>query len=320
MALHLVKKNHTVTLVPRALSEALDIATSRENKVYLPGFTLPQDLQIASELKPALMEAEVIIIACPSKFLRAVCGEIRAELSGAHEIKAILTLCKGLEDETNLLPVQVMQEELPGYVHGVLSGPTFASQVAGGQVSAIVLATDGSEAINALLQEEISNDFLRVYASSDTIGVELGGCLKNVYAVATGICDGLGLRDNSRAALLTRALNEMVKVGLALGGQKETFFGLSGLGDLVLTCNGKESRNRTFGEAFAQGVSIEELLVERKMTVEGYRAAKCFHEICEQEGIDAPILEQIYQILYEGQAVTDAIAALMGRSLKREGV
>ncbi len=318
LALHLVKQQHTVTLIPRDIEEAMEMGTSRENKQYFPGRKLPMELQIGLELRPALMEADVCILACPSRYLRSVCREIAGQLDLATQLKVFITLCKGLEESSNALPLQVMEEELPGYEHAVLSGPTFASQVAEGQPSAIVLA--GKEVTPALsaLQQAISGDALRVYTSDDGIGVELGGCLKNVYAIAAGICDGLGLRDNSKAALLTRALHEMVRVGTALGGKVETFYGLTGFGDLVLTCNGEESRNRTFGQLFAEGVSVEELLEERKMTVEGYRTALCFYDICVEKKIDAPILKQIHEILYKGQSASEAIQALMSRELKTE--
>lgn len=318
MALHLQRRGHTATLVPRTLDEALEMATTRENQAFFPGHRLPLDLQIATELAPALMEAELAIIACPSKFLRSVCRETRAQLHLAKQLRGFVTLCKGLEVGSNKLPTQILEEELPGYAHAVLSGPTFASQVAEGQPSAIVLATTAPEVTARAMQEALSGDQLRIYTSDDPIGVQLGGCLKNVFAIASGMCDGLRLRDNSRAALLTRALHELVRVGEALGGRRETFYGLSGLGDLVLTCNGKESRNRTFGELFAQGVSIEELIGERQMTVEGYRTSACFHTICQEKGIEAPILEQIYRILYEGQDLPSALEALMGRDLKAE--
>lgn len=318
MALHLLRLGHTVTLVPRTLEEALEMATTRENRLFFPGHRLPPDLQIATEMAPALMEAELAIVACPSKFLRSVCREIRDELGQARHLRWFVTLCKGLEVGTNCLPTQVLEEELPEYTHGVLSGPTFASQVGEGQPSAIVLGTDAPPDEARILQNVLSGDQLRIYTSADPLGVQLGGCLKNVYAIASGMCDGLKLRDNSRAALLTRALHELVRVGEALGGQRETFYGLSGLGDLVLTCNGAESRNRTFGELFAQGVGIHELINVRGMTVEGYRTSACFHEICQERGIVAPILEQIYRILYEGQNLPSALASLMGRDLKAE--
>lgn len=320
MAIHLTKQGHTVTLVPRTLEAAMEMGSERENKAYFPGFPLPPDLQIGTEIRPSLMEAEVCIIASPSKFLRSVCREIRAELDLARELRLIVTLCKGMEEGTNELPNEVVEAELPEFRHGVLSGPTFASQVAEGQPSAIVLATNAEESLTQSFQAALSSESLRVYSSSDMVGVELGGCLKNVYAIAAGMCDGLGLKDNSKAALLTRALHELVKVGTALGGKRETFYGLTGFGDLMLTCNGKESRNRSFGEFFAQGISVEELLERRKMTVEGYRTSHCFHHICADKGIDAPILEQIYRILFEGQTAREALQALMSRQLKSEHI
>jgi len=318
LAIHLSRGGHSVTLLPHTLEEAMDIGACRENKRFFPGHPLPPDLQIGYEFKPALMEADVCILACPSKFLRSVCRNIRPHLDSAHSLKLFVTICKGLEEGTNELPNQILEEELPGYAHGVLSGPTFASQVAEGQPSALVLATNADESTMEALQEAISGENLRVYTSNDMIGVELGGCLKNVYAIASGMCDGLDLRDNSKAALLTRSLHEMVRVGVSLGGKVETFYGLTGFGDLVLTCNGKESRNRTFGELFARGESIESLIEVRQMTVEGYLTSDCFHRLCREKGIEAPILEQIYRILFEGQTADKAIRALMDRDLKAE--
>lgn len=318
LAIHLSRRGHSVTLVPHTLEEAMDMGTARENRQFFPGHPFPADLQIGFEIKPALMEAEVCILACPSKFLRSVCRTVRGQLEGANSLKLFVTICKGLEEGTNDIPSTILQQELPGYAHGVLSGPTFASQVAEGQPSAIVLATDAAEDTMLKLQEAISGENLRVYTSDDMVGVELGGCLKNVYAIAAGMCDGLGLRDNSKAALLTRALHELVRVGVRLGGRQETFYGLTGFGDLVLTCNGQESRNRTFGELFAKGTPVKTLIEERQMTVEGYRTSHCFHHICQEKGIEAPILEQIYRILFEGQTADKAIRALMGRELKSE--
>ena len=318
LAIHLCRQGHSVTLIPHTLEEAMDMGVHRENRRFFGGHMFPHDLQIGFEKKPALMEADVCILACPSKFLRSLCRDVRQQMKAATSLRMFISICKGLEEGTNKLPSQILEEELPEYAHGVLSGPTFASQVADGQPSAIVLATDADEETTIVMQSAISSDALRVYTSGDMIGVELGGCLKNVYAIASGMCDGLELRDNSKAALLTRALHEMVRVGTALGGETATFYGLTGFGDLVLTCNGKESRNRTFGELFAKGVSIKELIEERQMTVEGYRTSHCFHHICLEKKIEAPILEQIYRILFEGQTVDQAINALMGRQLKRE--
>lgn len=272
------------------------------------------------EYKPALMEADVLIIACPAKFLRSVCGELKEALhpDNARRLKLAVVLCKGLEPQTNRLPLNALDDELPDIPCGLLSGPTFASQVALGQPTAMVFASKSKDPFVADFQEAISGSNLRIYTADDVDGVGLGGCLKNVYAVAAGICDGLGFKDNAKAALLTRSLSEMVRIGQQLGGKMETFFGLSGFGDLILTCNGEESRNRTFGELYAKGESIKSLIEEKGMTVEGYWTAKSFFEICQEKGIDAPILEQIYRILYEEQEVHVALKALMGRDLKHE--
>jgi glycerol-3-phosphate dehydrogenase (NAD(P)+) len=272
------------------------------------------------EYGPALMEADVLIIACPAKFLRSVCKELKDALSphNARRLKLVVALCKGLDPETKELPLNAVHEELPHLACGLLSGPTFASQVALGQPTALVFASRSTDPFVANFQEAVSGSNVRVYTSEDPDGVGLGGCLKNVYAVAAGICDGLGFKDNTKAALLTRSLSEMVRIGQALGGKMETFFGLSGFGDLILTCNGQESRNRTFGELFAKGTSIQTLIEERGMTVEGYWTAKSFFEICRDKQIDAPILEQTYKILYENQPMHEALLKLMTRDLKTE--
>lgn len=317
VALQLDRLGHVVTLVPLTMEEALEVSTSRENKRYLPGVRLPNSLQIGMELKPALMEADTLVLGPPSQFLRSVCRQIRENLSAAWRLSSVVLLTKGLEEETNSLAYDVLKEELPELDGAILSGPTFASQVAQGKPSALVLAGRMSDERLASLQEAISGPSFRVYTSTDVSGVCLGGSMKNVYAIAAGACDGLDLGDNARAALLTRSLAEMVRVGQALGGSLETFFGLSGFGDLVLTCNGEESRNRTFGEQLARGASVNEL-ISMGRTVEGYRTCACFHRICEERGISAPILQQIYKVLYEGQNPADTIEALMTRSLKSE--
>ena len=320
LALQLDRSGHRVTLIARDLDEALQMTTEREHKRRLPGIRFPAGFQISTELKPSLMEADVVILACPSRYLRATCEQLKQEAGLALNLRWVLALCKGLEVDTNRLPLEVMAEVLPEYFVGVLSGPTFASEVAQGQPSAIVLAGNAPSVELQKLQGAMSDRSLRIYTSDDPVGVQLGGCLKNVYAIAAGMAKGLGLGHNSTAALVTRALRELVRVGSALGGKPETFFGLSGLGDLMLTCHGEESRNRCFGKLLAQGASVEELLHERGMTVEGYRSAACFQAICKDKGLSAPILEQVYRILFEGQNLPAALAALMERELKEESV
>ena len=318
MAIHLVRMNHTVTLVPRRMDHALELSTNRENKPYLPDFKLADSMQIGCELKPVLMETEVVLMAYPSKYLRWICGRVSEHLKDARQIKIFISLCKGLEEGTNLKPSEVLAETLPGYLYGALSGPTYAREVAEGKPTAIVFAATGKNDFTIKVQKAMSNRHLRVYRSDDLTGVELGGSLKNVYAIASGVLDGLGLGDNARAALLSRSLNEMVRLGSSLGGKVETFYGLSGFGDLVVTCNGAWSRNRTFGELIAKGQSPESLIESGKMTVEGYQTTDCFHKIYQKQKLTAPILDEVHAVLFSGKKPHVAMESLMSRELKEE--
>ena len=317
-AIHLSRLGHTVTLVPRRLEQALAIASMRENADYLPGIKLPPSIQIGYELTPVLMEAEVVLLACPSQALRETCERLRANLGLVTQLKLIVSLAKGLEAGTHLRPSEVIAAVLPNYAAGSLTGPTNAAEVARGRPSAMVLAVTRTDAFLADVQAALSGPTLRVYTSHDVAGAEFGGCLKNVYAIAAGCCDGLKLGDNAKAALLTRALSEMVRVGVALGAKADTFYGLSGFGDLVVTCNGAWSRNRTFGQHLGEGAKAADLLAVSKSVVEGYRTTESFAGLCKERGIDAPILAETYRILYEGRPPAEALAALMTRELKRE--
>lgn len=318
MALHLDRCGHSVTLVPRRMEHALEIASSRENRDYLPGYKLPQRIQIGCEAAPVLMEAEVVFLACPSKALRELCDSIKPHLAAAWQLKLCLTLCKGLELETFKTPAEIVGEAMPGVACGVLSGPTFAGEVADGKPTAVVLAVGKDCPSPERYQEAFSNTSLRAYLSEDVRGTELGGTLKNIYAIGSGLCDGLKLGDNAKAALLTRSLNEMVRLGVQLGGQQATFFGLSGFGDLVATCSGTWSRNRTFGERVGAGEAPQAIVDSQKSVIEGYRATKCLQLICEQKKVDAPILSVIHSILYEGLEPLTAMQQLMTRELKVE--
>lgn len=323
-ALHLSRLGHIVTLAPRRFEQALALASTRENSDYLPGHVLPQSVQIAHELAPVLMEAELVLLACPSQALRETCERVRAARGLATRLRLVVSLAKGLELGTYLRPAEVMAATLPGLAVGSLTGPTNAAEVAAGKPCAMVLAAGaaaGPERDAAFLTEvqaALSGPSLRVYLSDDIAGAEFGGCLKNVYAIAAGCCDGLRLGDNAKAALLTRALAEMVRVGVALGARSETFYGLSGFGDLAATCTGVWSRNRTFGQRLGEGRSAAELISASKSVVEGYRTTQSFLELVRARGIDAPILAEIHRILYAGKAPAEALAALMGRELRRE--
>ena len=318
MALHLDRCSHSVTLVPRRMEHALEIASSRENRDYLAGYKLPHSIQIGCEVGPVLMEAEVIFLACPSKALRALCQSIQPHLASAWQLKLCLIMCKGLELESLKTPAEIVAEELPALACGVLSGPTFAGEVAAGKPTAVVLAIGRDCPRAEHYQTAFSNTGLRAYLSNDVCGTELGGTLKNIYAIGSGLCDGLELGDNAKAALLTRSLNEMVRLGALLGGQKETFFGLSGFGDLVATCSGAWSRNRTFGQRIGQGETPQQIIDSQKSVVEGYRAVKCLHQLCATKKLEAPILSLIHAILYQALEPKTAMQQLMTRDLKAE--
>lgn len=315
-ALHLSRLGPTVTLVPRRAEQAAALAESRENRDYLPGIALPFEVRIAADLGAALAEADVIMIACPAQSLRETCGRIRA--AWPARARFVVSLSKGLELGTHLRPSQIIAEILPDALVGALTGPTNALEVARGQPAAMVLATARAHACVQEVQAAISGPTLRVYTSDDLAGVEFGGCLKNIYAIAAGCCDGLKLGDNTKAALLTRALAEMVRVGVALGAKTESFYGLSGFGDLVATCHGGWSRNREFGQRLGEGRRAADLIAHRKTVVEGYQTTASFAELCAQKNIDAPILREVRAILFEDKPPAAALTALMTRGLKRE--
>jgi glycerol-3-phosphate dehydrogenase (NAD(P)+) len=318
-ALHLSRLGHTVTLVPRRFEAALALASTRVNADYLPGVALPSSLQIAHELAPVLMEAELVLLACPSQALRETCERVQAARTEATRLRLVISLVKGLELGTHLRPTQVMAAVLPGLAVGCLTGPTNAAEVAARKPSAMVLAADGcEEAFLTEVQTALSGPSLRIYRGDDVAGVEYGGCLKNIYAIAAGCGDGLRLGDNAKAALLTRALAEMVRVGAALGARAETFYGLGGFGDLVATCTGAWSRNRSFGQELGAGRSAQALLAASKAVVEGYRTTASFYELVRERGIEAPILTEMHRMLYEGKPAAEALASLMGRELRRE--
>ena len=317
-AVHLARNGRAVTLVPRRAEQAEALAASRENADYLPGIALPPNLGIAADLAGALADADVVLLACPSQALRETCGRIRAALPSAARVSFVVSLAKGLELGTHLRPSQVMAEALPGRLVGSITGPTNAAEVARGLPAAMVLAAMREDPCVARVQAALSGTTLRVYTSTDLAGVEIGGCLKNVYAIAAGCSDGLKLGDNAKAALVTRALTEMVRVGSALGARVETFYGLSGFGDLVATCHGGWSRNREFGQRLGEGANAADLIAHRKTVVEGYKTAEAFADLCVQRGIDAPILREVHAILFEGKSPKAALTDLMTRGLKSE--
>ena len=318
IALHLTRLGRSVTLVPRRFEQALALASARENADYLPGHRLPPDLQIGHELAPVLLEADVVLLASPLAGLRDWGRRLQLARASATQLRLIVSLAKGLEPGTHLRPSEIIRETVPGLEVGTLTGPSNAAEVAAGRPTALVLATGRHDAFAEVVQAALSGPTLRVYTGDDLLGAELGGALKNVYAIAAGIADGLGLGDNARAALLTRAMAELVRLGAALGARPETFYGLSGLGDLAATCYGGWSRNHGFGVEIGRGVPPAQLLAGRRSVVEGHRTTESLWGLCRERGLDAPLLEQMHAILFAGCPPSGALAALMGRELKRE--
>lgn len=318
LALHLSKIGHVVTLVPRRMEQAMQLSTDRENSAYLPGFSFPEGLQVGFEVGPALMNADIVILACPSKGLRELAKAIKANLHFAqNKILGIISLCKGLERDSLLSPSVLLKSLFPDIEIGILSGPNFAHEIASKLPAASVLAMENLE-IAKTIQVAFSDLVFRVYTSTDIVGVELGGCLKNIYAIGAGICDGLRLGFNAKAGYMTRALHELVRLGVCLGGRIDTFYGLSGFGDLIATCSSPMSRNRSFGQALAEGKTIAELFKDRITVVEGYTATECFFALASKHGVQAPILEETNKVLYEGKSPKETILSLMSRELKIE--
>ena len=319
IAIHLARNGYSTTLIPRRYEHALELSTVRTNEDYLPGINFPEDLQVGCNLKPALMECDYIFFACPSHALRQTCRAGALWNQSSWQLKGSIALCKGLEPGSNLFAHEVMHEEMGEPVAtGYLTGPSHAHDIAIGKPGAMSLALNLQNEELDKLRDVISSSSMRIYSTNDLVGVALGSCIKNVYAIATGISDGLGYGDNARAALLTRSMNEMISLGCKLGGRQETFFGLSGFGDLVATCMGEWSRNRKFGLKVASGESPQDANASQITVVEGFSAAKCFQEKCQDLKIEMPILNEIFQILHQGKQPEQALEDLMDRKLKQE--
>ena len=319
IAIHLARNGQSTTLVPRRYEQALQFASKRENQLYLPGHPFPPDLQIAAETKPALLEAEVILLACPIAGLPEATQKLIDALPSAQQAHTTLTLCKGWEPQENLSPADYIRQKLPDAHHtGVLSGPNNAQEVAAGKPAAILLAHNDDNPHFSQIQKTLSSPTFRVYTSTDVQGVSLAAALKNVYSIGAGICAGLDLGDNAVAALLTRSLHEMQKLLTTLGGNPKTLYGLSGFGDLVATSTGEWSRNRTLGYNIGQGQSVQELLQGQKTVTEGYKTTDTFHKLCIEKQIEAPILNELHAILHAGKPPARALHDLMTRNLTTE--
>ena len=313
LALLLTDNGHDVTLWSHSARRSALLEQARENP-RLPGVPLPEALHLSAALD-SLRESGAVVMATPSFAVRET-ARMAAPL--LREDAVVVSAAKGVERDTALCMTQVIEEELGGKGRvAALSGPSHAEEV-GRRAPTGCVAASRDMAAAELVQDVFMSPRFRVYTNSDVLGVELGAALKNVLALCCGVSDGMGLGDNTKALLMTRGMTEMARLGVALGGRKETFAGLSGMGDLIVTCTSMHSRNRRCGILVGQGKSVEGAMKEVGATVEGYYAALSAHQLAEKAGVEMPICECAYRVLYEGQSVREVVGALMSRNKKRE--
>jgi len=313
----LADKGFDITLWVREEDIYETILRTRENAVFLPGIKLAHNITPTNSVEEAVKGRAVVVCVVPSHGVREVLKNA-AEFISKDTI--IVSASKGLEQETLLTVSQVLKETLPKAAHknlAVLSGPSFAREVSQ-KLPTAVCAASNKIAVAEKVQRVFNTSYFRVYTNKDMVGVELGGALKNVIAIAAGISDGLKLGMNARAALITRGLAEISRLGIAMGAEPATFAGLSGLGDLVLTCTGELSRNRSVGFMIGQGRKLSEILAEMKMVAEGVKTAKAAYELSRKHDVDMPITEEVYNVLYKDKPARDAVMHLMTRRLKEE--
>ncbi|MDF1577607.1 MAG: NAD(P)-dependent glycerol-3-phosphate dehydrogenase [Desulfobulbales bacterium] len=297
-----------------------EIAANRENLTYLPGFKLGDNLSVTGDLAEAAAGHPVVLMVVPSHGFREVFRQLLPHLS---DNTYLISAVKGIENDTLMTMDQVVSDELgklsvPPRLHmAVLAGPSFAKEVAAGVPTAVAVAAANLDEAR-YCQELFNTDLFRVYTSTDLIGIELAGALKNPIAIGAGICDGLGYGTNTRAALITRGLAEITRLGVKMGAQPLTFSGLAGMGDLVLTCTGDLSRNRQVGLQLGRGRKIDEIVAEMEMVAEGVRTTKSAWNLAQREGVEMPILEQVYRVIYEDMDCDEAVRILLTRSLKEE--
>jgi glycerol-3-phosphate dehydrogenase (NAD(P)+) len=294
-----------------------EILNTRENRMFLPGIRLSSNIHPTNDIAKVVSDKKIVVLVVPSHVLRSVAGAMASYL-GKQTIVVIAT--KGIENETFNTMTEVLKDLLSPSYHdslAVLSGPSFAKEVVKHMPTAVTIASSNSRVAQEI-QRTFATDFFRVYTSNDVIGVELGGALKNVMAIAAGVSDGLGLGHNTRAALITRGLTEIRRLGVRLGANPRTFTGLAGMGDLVLTCTGDLSRNRMVGLKLGQGMRLKDILGGMQMVAEGIKTTKSVYNLSQKLGVEMPIVEQTYYMLYDDLDPKVALKTLMSRSLRDE--
>ncbi len=306
--------NAAVTLWTRRAELAEEVNERHASSSYAGHHRLPSGLRATTSMEQCLAGADVVVIGVPSHAVRSAVAQAASHLPPGVPI---LSLAKGLEQRTLLRMTEVIRELVPAHPVGLLTGPNFAGEILAGFPAAAVIALE-DQVVCASLQQLFSTDAFRVYTNDDVIGCEVAGALKNVVAIAAGMSDGLGFGDNTRAALVTRGLAELTRLGVALGGRSLTFSGLAGLGDLVATCTSRQSRNRQMGEQLGRGRTLEEIMAGTTTVTEGVRTARVVVELAARHGVDVPIAEQVSAVIDHGKPARDVIPALMGRESRRE--
>lgn len=305
---------HDVTVWSVDAKEIEMLDTKREHLTKLPGVKLPDSVRFTTDEKEVCKDAELLVMVVPSPFVRSTAKRIAPYI---HETQTIVNVSKGIEEETLMTLTEVIQDEIPDCNVGVLSGPSHAEEV-GKRMPTTVVAGAKDKETALLIQDAFMSDYFRVYVSPDVIGIELGGSLKNVIALAAGVGDGLGCGDNAKAAIITRGIAEIIRLGTAMGGKLETFSGLSGIGDLIVTCESKHSRNRKAGFLMGQGKTYKEAMDEVQMVVEGVYSAKAAYKLSKKYGIEMPIVSVVNKLLFENLNATEGMKMLLTRNRTSE--
>jgi glycerol-3-phosphate dehydrogenase (NAD(P)+) len=314
LAIMLAQKGLQVSVWDRKHQVVEDINVRRENPKYMSGIAIPAGVNAFDSIEEAIMGSRFVVLAVPSHAIRDICKNIKGIIKDGQ---IIISIAKGIELETKKRLSQVIKDELPGNPVVVLSGPSHAEEVAMNLPTTVVVTSEEMKYADEVQDLFMTAEF-RVYTNDDIVGVEIGGAVKNIIALAAGISDGIGYGDNTKAALMTRGMHEITRIGTKLGGSNRTFYGLTGMGDLIVTCTSKHSRNRSAGILIGQGATSEEAAEKVGMVVEGIKACKAFYELKEELDVQMPITDALYKVLFKGKNPKDAVVKLMTRDKKSE--
>ncbi len=310
----LANKGYKVSIYDRDKSVVDDINHNRKNDKYIKELKIPENVTAYNDLDEALKDAKYVVLAVPSHVIRTASKSLKGKID---KDVVVVSIAKGIEEGSNLRLSEVIEEELPHNKVVILSGPSHAEEVAFDIPTTVVVSSKDENASNEVQDLFMTKEF-RVYTNDDLVGVEIGGAVKNIIALAAGICDGIGYGDNSKAALMTRGMAEIVRIGISLGGKPETFLGLTGMGDLIVTCTSLHSRNRRAGFLIGQGETVDEAIKDVGMVVEGIKACRAFYELKEKLNIEMPITDVLYKVLFANKNAKDAVVELMEREKKNE--